>query len=309
MRIVFMGTPEIAAAVLAAISDAGHDIAGVVTQPDKPKGRGYNLTPPPVKVEAERRGIPVFQPEKIRTEEFARLLEGLAPELIIVVAYGKILPANVLALPKYGCVNAHASLLPKYRGSAPIQRAIMNGERETGVTAMYMDEGVDTGDMISSIRVPIGDGDDFGVVHDKLAAAAAELMVSTTAAIEAGTAERTPQPDGATYAPKITNDDMKLDFTKSAESLANTVRALSPSPSAYATDGDGRRLRVLAAEWDDADSGVLPGVVASVAGGRIAVGCGRGTLYILRCQPEGKRPMTAADLCNGRRIRVGNALT
>ena len=307
MRIMFMGTPEIASSVLEAVAQTGEEIAAVVTQPDKPKGRGYNMTPPPVKVTAERLGIAVSQPDKIRTEEFARYLDEIDPELIVVVAYGKILPKFVLDKPRYGCVNAHASLLPKYRGAAPIQRAIMDGERETGVTAMYMDEGLDTGDMILTRRVEIADGDDFFDVHDKLAKAASEAIVETIKRIKDGTVTRTPQPDGATYAHKIEDADMVIDFSCDAKRVYDKIRALTPF--AYTKTPDGKRLRIIAGEYDAVDDvGGECGQILSTSGGKIAVRCGSGTLYITKCQPEGKRAMGAADLVNGRRIKTGDIL-
>ena len=308
MKILFMGTPDIAAVSLGAIYETGETVVGVVTQPDKPKGRGYTLTPPPVKVMAQELGLRVLQPERIRTEEFAETLAELDPDLIIVVAYGKILPANVLSYPRYGCINAHASLLPKYRGAAPIQRAIMEGETETGVTAMYMDEGLDTGDMILTRRVTIEENDNFETVHDKLAVAAADALTETIAQIKAGTITRTPQLEGFTYAAKIEDADMVLDFNRTARELHCQVRGLCPIPIAYTHTPDGKRLRVYTAEYDGTDANKPVGTVTSTANGKIAVACGSGTLYITECQPEGKRRMTSADLINGRRIAVGDVL-
>lgn len=303
-----MGTPDFAATALAAVAAVGEDIVGVITQPDKPRGRGYTLTPPPVKVKAEELGLRVFQPERVRGEEFEDLLRELDPELIFVVAYGKILPKNVLDYPKFGCINAHASLLPKYRGAAPIQRAIMAGETETGVTAMYMDEGLDTGDMILTKKIAIEDCDNFEAVHDKLAAAGAEALTDVIAGIRAGSLPRTPQPEGATYAAKIEDADMLLDFTLPARELWCRVRGLSPVPLSYTFTADGKRLKLIAAEYSGDISGAPAGTVTSVFGGRISVSTGNGTLLITECQPEGKRRMTAADFINGRRIAVGDRL-
>lgn len=303
-----MGTPDFAATALDAVAGTGENIVGVVTQPDKPRGRGYTLTPPPVKVRAEALGLPVLQPERVRGEEFAGTLSSLDPELIIVVAYGKILPKNVLDYPRYGCVNAHASLLPKYRGAAPIQRAVMAGERETGVTAMYMDEGLDTGDMILTKKITIEDTDNFETVHDKLAAAGAEALTDVIAGIREGTLTRTPQPEGATYAAKIEDADMVVDWTRPARELHCQIRGLSPVPLAYTFTPDGRRLKLIAADCDDSATDTDPGTVTSIKGGRVAVSTGSGTLYITECQPEGKRRMTAADLVNGRRVAVGDRL-
>lgn len=310
MRILFMGTPDFAATALEAVFATGEEIVGVITQPDKPRGRGYTLTPPPVKVKAEELGLSVYQPEKVRGEEFAELLASLDPELIFVVAYGKILPKNVLDYPKYGCVNAHASILPKYRGAAPIQRAIMAGEKETGVTAMYMDEGLDTGDMILVNPVAIEEDDNFETVHDKLAVAGATALTEVVARIKNGTITRTPQPQGETYAAKIENADCTLDFKLSARELHNIIRGLSPIPLSFTHTPDGKLLKVVSAAVAKED-GVndAPGTVLSVDGGKIRVACGAGELFILGCQPEGKRRMSAADLINGRRIAPGDVLT
>ncbi len=310
MRILFMGTPDFAATALTAVHATGEEIVGVVTQPDKPRGRGYTLTPPPVKVKAQELGLNVYQPEKVRGEEFAELLTQLDPELIFVVAYGKILPKNVLDYPKFGCVNAHASLLPKYRGAAPIQRAIMDGETMTGVTAMFMDEGLDTGDMILKKYVTIESDDNFETVHDKLAAAGAEALCEVVLRINEGTVERTAQPDGATYAAKIENDDCRLDFSMPACKLHNIIRGLSPIPLSFTHTPDGKLLKITAAAVaDEAGSTGMPGEVTSIDGGKIRVACGEGEIFILGCQPEGKRRMSSADLINGRRIKVGDILT
>ncbi len=310
MKILFMGTPDFAAVALEAVYKTGEDIVGVVTQPDKPKGRGYTLTPPPVKIKAEELGLDVYQPEKIRTEEFAALLEELSPELILVVAYGKILPKNILDFPVYGCVNAHASLLPKYRGAAPIQRAIMDGEAVTGVTAMYMDEGLDTGDMILKKYVPIAENDNFETVHDKLAVAGAEALTDVITAIKSGSVTRTPQPEGETYAAKIENEDARLDFSRDATAVHNTVRGLSPIPLAFTHTPDGKLLKIISTEVADAEipSGKV-GEVTDTSGGKIRVSCGKGDIFILGAQPEGKRRMSAADITNGRRISKGDILT
>lgn len=310
MKILFMGTPDFAAVALDAVFATGEEIVGVVTQPDKPRGRGYTLMPPPVKVKAEQLGLPVYQPERVRGEEFAELLAKLDPELIFVVAYGKILPKNVLDYPRFGCVNAHASLLPKYRGAAPIQRAIIAGETETGVTAMFMDEGLDTGDMILKKYVPIEDGDNFESVHDKLAAAGAGALCEVIAQIKSGTLERTPQPEGETYAAKIENIDCRLDFSLPARQLHNIIRGLSPIPLSFTHTPDGKLLKITEASVaSETDVTGAPGQVVSTSGGKIRVACGWGELYILGCQPEGKRRMSAADLINGRRIAVGDILT
>lgn len=310
MRILFMGTPDFAATALDAVYKTGESIVGVVTQPDKPKGRGYTLMPPPVKVRAQELGLDVYQPERVRTDEFAELLASLDPELILVVAYGKILPKNVLDYPRYGCINAHASILPKFRGAAPIQRAVMEGETVTGVTAMYMDEGLDTGDMILKKYVDITETDNFETVHDKLAAAGAEALTEVISRINAGTVERTLQPDGATYASKIENADCRLDFSKSATEIHNIIRGLSPIPLSFTHTPDGKLLKITEAAVADAEiSTGAPGEITDTSGGRVRVACGKGDIYILGAQPEGKRRMSAADLVNGRRIVKGDILT
>lgn len=234
MNIIFMGTPELAAECLRAIyKKSGVNISAVVTQTDKPKGRGMKLVSPPVKVFAEEHGIPVYQPKTLRDGSFQIILDEYKPDLIIVVAYGKILPDYVLNYPRYGCVNAHGSLLPKYRGAAPIQRAIIAGERVTGITSMYMDDGIDTGDMILKLECAIEDTDNFGSLHDKLALLAGEAMCRTIDMIENGTITREKQPDeGASYASKIEKEDTIIDFSKSPRDIFNLIRGLSPAPCA-----------------------------------------------------------------------------
>lgn len=304
-----MGTPDFAAEALKAIHSTGEEITGVITQPDKPRGRGYTLTPPPVKVTATELGLSVYQPEKVRGEEFEKLLSELDPELILVVAYGKILPENVLSYPKYGCINAHASLLPKYRGAAPIQRAIMNGETVTGVTAMYMNKGLDTGDMILKKYVDISEEDNFETVHDKLAAAGAEALCSVIDEIKNGTITRTPQPEGETYAAKIENSDCEIDFSLSARNIHNIIRGLSPIPLSFTHTPDGKLLKLVSsqiASEETTDS--APGTVVAFENGKIRVACGSGEIYITGAQPEGKKRMSSLDLINGRRILIGDIL-
>ena len=309
MKILFMGTPDFAATILRALVESGEEICGVVTQPDKPKGRGYQLTPPPVKVLAEEKGLSVYQPQTLRDDAFMELLRELDPELIIVAAYGKILPKSVLDYPKYGCVNAHASLLPKYRGAAPIQRAIMDGETETGVTAMYMAEGLDTGDMILTVKIAIEETDDFETVHDKLAEAGAEAMLRTVEQLKNGTAEAVPQEDAqSTYAAKITKDDCVLDFSGNVREIYNRIRGLSPFPLAFCRTPDGKLLKIVSARLTDRSSSAPDGEVVSLDGGVIAVAAGGGILEITGVLPEGKGRMKSSDFINGRRISVGDVL-
>lgn len=310
MRILFMGTPDFALFSLRALVDAGENVIGVVTQPDKPKGRGYTLTPPPVKVYAEEVGLPVYQPNTLRGEEFAALLDTLAPELIVVVAYGKILPKNVLEFPKYGCVNVHGSILPEYRGAAPMQRAIIDGKAETGVTTMYMDVGLDTGDMLLIEKMPIEENDNFETVHDKLGAIGARTLIETVARMKNGTLTRTVQDDTlATYAAKIEKPDCLIDFSKNAKAVHDQIRGLSPIPLAFTHTADGKLLKVTASQIVSREGKKAPaGTVTSLAGGKITVACGEGEIALLTVLPEGKKRMAAADFINGRKIALGDVL-
>ena len=308
MRILFMGTPDFALFSLRALVEAGEDVVGVVTQPDKPKGRGYTLTPPPVKVYAEEKGLPVYQPKTLRDEAFAELLRQIDPEVIVVVAFGKILPANVLDYPKYGCVNVHGSLLPAYRGAAPMQRAIIDGCAETGITTMFMDVGLDTGDMLLKKSVAIDLHDTFETVHDKLGECGAELLLRTLALLEAGEITPEKQDDAlATYAQKIEKEDCLLDFSRTAKEVHDRIRGLSPIPLSFTHTSDGRLLKILSSEPVEGKG--RPGEVISLSGGRITVACGEGAVALLSVLPEGKKRMSAADFINGRRISVGDILS
>jgi len=311
MRVLFMGTPDFALFTLRALVEAGAEVVGVVTQPDKPKGRGYELQPPPVKVYATEQGIPVYQPTTLKNGAFDSDLAALDPEVIVVVAYGKILPQSVLDLPKYGCINVHGSLLPAYRGAAPMQRAIMDGMRETGVTTMQMAAGLDTGDMLVSVKVPIGENDNFEDMHDKLGAAGAEALLETIARLRAGTLTAIPQDDTlATYAAKIEKGDCVLDLSKNAKVLHDQIRGLSPFPLAFTRTPDGKLLKVLESRIGDkkAPLGVEFGTVLALEN-TITVACGDGTtLELLRVLPEGKGRMSAADYIRGRRLCVGDKL-
>ena len=308
MRILFMGTPDFALFSLRALVEAGEDVVGVVTQPDKPKGRGYTLTPPPVKVYAEEKGLPVYQPKTLRDEAFAELLRQIDPEVIVVVAFGKILPANVLDYPKYGCVNVHGSLLPAYRGAAPMQRAIIDGCAETGITTMFMDVGLDTGDMLLKKSVAIDLHDTFETVHDKLGECGAELLLRTLALLEKGEITPEKQDDAlATYAQKIEKEDCLLDFSRTAKEVHDRIRGLSPIPLSFTHTSDGRLLKILSSEPVEGKG--RPGEVISLSGGRITVACGEGAVALLSVLPEGKKRMSAADFINGRRISVGDILS
>ncbi len=309
MNILFMGTPDFALFSLSALCDAGYNVIGAVTQPDKPKGRGYALTPPPVKVYAEEKGIPVYQPTTLRDEAFASLLNSLSPDLIVVVAYGKILPESVINYPKYGCINVHGSLLPEYRGAAPMQRAIIDGCDATGVTTMYMDVGLDTGDMIFKEEVVIEENDNFEDIHDKLGKSGARLLVKTVAALKEGNAPRIPQDSSlSTYAAKIEKNDCLIDFGKDAKAVHDLIRGLSPIPLAFTHTPDGKLLKVLESRLDASfDHALEPGTVIS-ADGDIQVACGRGAVRLTRVLPEGKGRMSAADFIRGRKIAAGDIL-
>ncbi len=310
MNIVFMGTPEIAVSCLKALFEAGHNIKAVFTQPDKPKNRGHKLQAPPVKEYALEKGIDVYQPLSLRKgedgEKAFETLKAVALECIVVVAYGQILPKNILELPKYGCVNVHASLLPKYRGAAPIQRVIMNGERETGITTMYMAEGLDTGDMILKEAVEITPKMTAGELHDRLAETGARLISETLDRIEKGIAPRTPQTDINTcYAERILKDDCLIDFTNTADALYNRIRGLSPSPCAF-TFIDGKRLKVYFAEKLDVKIDMKAGTV--IEGEGLCVACGEGALRLVDVQMEGGKRMRDTDLLRGRKIEIGTVL-
>lgn len=324
MRILFMGTPDIAAKCLSALAASSHTVAAVVTMPDKPVGRRYVLTPPPVKVRAEELGIPVYQPEALRDGALLPLLREVEPDALVVVAYGRILPPYILDYPRYGCINLHVSLLPKYRGAAPMQRAIMAGERETGVTVMYMDAGLDTGDILSVHPFPIGPSDTLGTVEAKSAEIGGEALVSALTLLEEGRAPRTPQADGgATYAEKITKEDTRLDLGRPATEILAKIRGLSPAPLAVLRGEDGKALKVLAARAGEgadaygvygvpAPTGAPVGTVVALSDkgeGGITVACSDGTVVFTRVLPEGKGAMSAADLIRGRRIRLGEVLS
>ena len=309
MRILFMGTPDFARSILEKLHTDGEDIVAVVTQPDKPWGRKQVLTPPPVKQYALEKNLPVYQPVTLKDGAFAEELSRIDPELIIVAAYGKILPAYILDYPKYGCINAHGSILPRWRGAAPIQRAIMAGDTVSGVTAMYMAQGLDTGDMILTVEVPITDEDDFGTLHDKLAVAGGNAMAQTIARLRDGTITREVQNEAdATYAAKIENADCVIDFTKSVTEIYNQVRGLSPVPLAVTWMPDGKRLKIIAAQREICAVTAAPGTVIDIDHGTLDIACGDGVLHVTHLQPEGKGRMTAADFLRGRKLSVGDVL-
>lgn len=297
MKIVFMGTPEFAEASLQKLLETDHQIVGVFTQPDKPKGRGYKLVAPPVKELALAHNIPVFQPQKMRDGTALEILQELQPDLIAVVAYGKILPKEILELPRYGCINVHGSLLPKYRGAGPIQWSVINGESVTGVTTMYMGEGLDTGDMILKKETPIGENETYGELHDRLKEIGAQALVETIELIEQGKAPREVQDDSlSSYAPMLDKQIARLDFTKDAQTLHNLIRGLSPWPVAHTTV-DGKLLKVHRAVL--ADGKGQPGEV--IDSKKFIVACKEGALELLEVQLEGGKRMKGEDFLRGRK--------
>jgi methionyl-tRNA formyltransferase len=311
LNIVFMGTPDFAVPSLLQLLEKGYNVVGVVTQPDRPKGRKRVLTAPPVKVAALEAGIPVMQPERIRRPEAIAELAGWQPDLIVTAAFGQILPKAVLDIPHLGCINVHASLLPRYRGGAPIHRAIMEGETKTGVTLMYMAEGLDTGDIISSVEVPIEDSDNVGTMFAKLADAGAGLLIKTLPELVAGRAPRIPQNDAeATYAPNITREEERIDWGRSARQLFNQVRGMNPWPVAYTLwQGETMKIWESAVLKEDGEAAdVEPGTVLKTSVEGIDVACGIGTLRLTVVQPAGKKAMAAGEFVRGGKLTIGTVL-
>ncbi|HSQ77752.1 MAG TPA: methionyl-tRNA formyltransferase [Nitrospirota bacterium] len=299
MRLVYMGTPQFAVPPLRALADASHEIVGVVTRIDKPAGRGRNVAAPPVKDVALQLGLPLYQPKRVREPMFIDALRKLNPDVIVVAAYGQILPKEVLALPKYGCINIHASLLPAYRGAAPINWAIIRGDKETGITIMQMDEGMDTGAVLMQESHPIGPRDTSGTLTETLSALGARLITKSLPLVETGMLKPMVQDESkATLAPLLKKEDGLIDWALPAADIHNRVRGFSPWPGAY-TFLDGGMIKILETE-------VLPGegkpaLMHQGADNTLEVGTGRGLLRILRIQPAGKKPMPAADFLRGHR--------
>ena len=310
MKIVYMGTPDFAVPPLAALVQNGYEVTAVVTQPDKPKGRGKTLLPTPVKEEAMKHDIPVYQPLKVREPEFVETLKKLEPDMIIVAAFGQIIPKTILDMPKYGCLNIHASLLPKYRGAAPIQQAVIDGEKVSGVTIQQMGEGLDTGDMISKIVIPISPTETGGSLFGKLAQAGADLLIKTLPSIEQGTAEFEKQPEESPtpYAAMITKQMGLINFGKSAEELERLVRGLNPWPSAY-TFLNGKTLKVWKCAVECAECGKeAPGMIIGVDKSGIHVACGRDALILKEVQLEGKKRMETDAFLRGYQVTAGTML-
>ena len=305
MRVVFMGTPDFAVGILEEIIRAGHEVVLVVTQPDKPKGRGNTMQFPPVKECALEHGIEVFQPKKIREDANVEYLKKYAPDIMIVAAFGQILSKNILDLPKYGCVNVHASLLPKYRGAAPIQWAIINGDEITGVTTMRMDVGIDTGDMIAKRQVRIACDETGGSLFDNLTEAGAKLCVETMEMLEQGTAEFTPQDNEAsTHTSMITKELGNIDWTKSAVEIERLIRGLNPWPSAY-THLNNKTFKIWKARVADQKGDYQPGCIARVSKNELLVQTGDGMLSLLEVQLEGKKRMDVGSFLRGYPVEEG----
>lgn len=308
MNIVFMGTPDIAAVILDKLIGSRHRILTVVTQPDKPKGRGNQVQYSPVKELALKHDIPVLQPKRVKDESFYPVLKELNPDAIAVAAFGQIIPQSILDLPPYGCINVHASLLPKYRGAAPIQWAIINGEAKTGVTIMHMDAGIDTGDMIMKEEVAIDPKETGGSLHDKLAVCGGELLLKALDAIEAGTAPREKQKDEESTYVKILDKSMGLiDFNKSAVEIERLIRGLNPWPSAY-TYLDGKTLKIWDADVIEEDMEGTPGEIIKVTKDSIHIKTTSGILAVKELQLEGKKRMTCDAFLRGYSVQTGIVL-
>jgi len=308
MKIVFMGTPDFAVPSIKALYDAGHDIQAVFCQPDKPKGRGYKLVPPPVKVFALDKDIPIYQPKSLKNggEEFIKVIEDFAPDCIVVAAYGKILPKAVLDIPRLGCVNVHGSLLPKYRGAGPIQWAVLNDEKTTGITTMLMGEGLDTGDMLLKCETEIGENETAAELFDRLADMGAELIVETLDKLEKGEISPVPQnEEEATYAPMLTKDLSPIDFTKSARAVHKQICGLSDWPCASTTIG-GKRIKVYRSEIVAGSTIKAAGTVVNAKD--LTIACGDGMVKLTEIQAEGSKRMATADYLRGKPVAEGTVL-
>ena len=310
MRIVFMGTPDFAVGSLQALCESGkHEILAVVTQPDRPKGRGNKLLQTPVKEYALEQGLTVYQPQKVKTPEFVELLHELQPELIVVAAFGQFLSKEILELPKYGCINVHASLLPKYRGAAPIQYAIIKGEKESGVTIMQMDIGMDTGAMLDKVVVPIAENTTMGELHDALRKQGAALLLEVIDKIATGTAVAEPQDnEQATYATLLDRSMEHIDWSKTAQEVHNLIRGFNPAPSTFTKLPNGKSLKIWGSKMTDKSSAAAAGTVIETGKHSFFVACGEGVLEITEVQPESKKRMPAQVFLNGRGVQEGDLL-
>lgn len=310
MKVLFMGTPDFAVPCLEALVSHGHQVVGAFTQPDKPVGRKQVLTPPPVKVCAMQHDIPVYQPEKMKDGTAMELVRQLDPEIIVVVAYGKILPKDILEYPKYGCVNIHGSLLPRYRGAAPIQWSVINGEKETGVTAMRMDEGLDTGDMLLKRSVTIGENETADELFERLKDVGAQALLETLEQLQAGTCQCTPQDDSQScYASMLDKQMACIDFTKKARQVHNLIRGLNSWPIAY-TYCDGKKMKIYTSTVakDEGSLGTPGQVLGLKKGCGLEVACGQGSIYLKVIQMEGKKRMDIEDYLCGHCLERGHQL-
>ena len=300
-RVIFMGTPDFAVPCLARLVEIS-DVVAVVTQPDRPKGRGQKLLPPPVKAFAQEHGIAVYQPVRVKAPDFVDVLRGLAPDLIVVVAFGQILSKEILSLPPLGCINVHASLLPRYRGAAPMQWAIVRGEKETGVTTMFMDEGLDTGDMLMRETLPITQAMTAAELHDAMMKLGADVLEKTLFSLSEGTLKRTPQDDAlSTYAPLLDKEVGRIDWKKSAQEIHDLVRGLNSWPGAY-TMLTGQKFKIWRTRL--AEGTAKPGEIVSVTKQGLLVGTGEGMLEILELQAPSKKKMAAGDYVRGHGLQL-----
>lgn len=305
MKMIFMGTPDFAVPALKALAEQGHQVIAVVTQPDKPKGRGKAVQMTPVKEAALELNIPVYQPVKVREEGFLQQLEAMEPEVIVVAAFGQILPQRLLDIPKYGCINIHASLLPKYRGAAPIQWVIIDGEKETGITTMQMNAGLDTGDMLEKAVVPIDPEETGGSLHDKLSAAGGKLILSTLDKLEKGQLVPVPQTEENTcYAKMLDKALGKIDWNQDAQRIERLIRGLNPWPSAY-TGLEGKTLKLWQAKVVEEDYPGQPGQVVKAGKNELLIKTGKGTLSVLSLQLEGKKRMDTGAFLRGYPVSEG----
>ncbi len=309
MKILFMGTPDFAVPSLKALAESGDTVVGVVSQPDRPKGRGHKVQPTPVKIIAQEYGIPVFQPVTLKNNSFLDKLNELDPDIIIVAAYGQLLPGYVLDYPKYGCVNVHGSLLPKYRGAAPVQQCIINGDKTTGITTMYMDRTLDTGDMILRAEVEIGDDETAGELFDRLAELGGELIIKTLDRIKSGTAPRVKQDDDlSSYAPMLKKDTGHIDWSRSAEEILNLIRGTNPWPLAY-SEYRGETMKIYRAAYGRKTDTEAPGSIIGITGKKLEVSCGDGnSILIDEIQFKGGKRMNVASYINGHTIKIGETL-
>lgn len=308
MKLVFMGTPDFAVESFKALVEAGHEVVLAVTQPDKPKGRGHKMAPPPVKEYAQSQNIEVYQPLSVKTDEAFEKLSDTNADAFIVAAYGQILPEKILNLPKYGCINVHASLLPKYRGAAPIQWSIAHGEKVTGVTTMQMDKGLDTGDMLLKAEVEITEEETGETLHDKLASVGGKVLLETLEKIENGTIEPTPQDNALScYAPMLSKETSKIDFSKTASEVFNLIRAMNPYPAAHTLYMD-NRMRVFRSEIVNYIGSEVCGTILDVLSDGILVKCSDGAVKITEMQFDGKKRMAVSEYLKGNKICSGEVL-